>query len=163
MLMLNGTPALGRSVPITLAGSPAVETLQRSLVNLAIATNRPQINPGQITGVVDDNTMVAINSAMGILTEDLPSWIYLALQTAMIAGSTTAAAKKAVEQYAAQLTIAANTAAVKYRTAPLPAAPVPITASIFDSLFPVGWYTRPSWGWLIVLGGLFGAYKLFKK
>lgn len=160
MLMINGSPALGRSVPITLAGSPSVEQLQRSLVNLAIATNRPQINPGTVSGTVDDPTMVAINAALGILTEDLPSWLYLGLQTAMIAGSTTAAAKKYVEQYAAQLTIAANTAAVKYKTtAPLPMPTT--TGSIFDSLFPMGWYSRPSLGWLVVLGVGFGGYKLF--
>jgi hypothetical protein len=161
MLMLNGSPLLGHSRPITLMGSPAVETMQRALVNLAIATNRPQINPGTVTGVVDDNTMVAINSGMGILTEDLPSWLYLSLQAAMLAGSTTAAAKKAVEQYAAQITIAANTAAVKYKTTMPPPAPITTTGSIFDSLFPTGWYARPSLGWLIVLGGGFGAYKLF--
>lgn len=162
MLMFNGSPVLGRSVPVTLAGSPAVEQLQRALVNLAIATNRPQINPGQVTGVVDDNTMVAINAASGILTEELPSWLYLAMQTAMIAGSTTAAAKKYVEQYAAQLTIAANTAAVKYKTAaPIPTATPSTAGSIFNSIFPIGWYSRPSLGWLVVLGTGFGAYKLF--
>lgn len=163
MLMINGSPALGHSIPVTLAGSPSVEQLQRALTNLAIATNRPAINPGVVSGVVDDNTMVAVNAALGILTEELPSWLYLALQTAMIAGSTTTAAKKAVEQYAAQLTIAANTAAVKFKTTMPPAPPVPVSSSIFDKLFPTGWYTRPSWGWAIVLLGLFGGYKLLKK
>ncbi len=163
MLMINGSPALGLAKPPTLAGSPAVEGLQRSLINLAIATNRPQINPGAVTGVVDDNTMVAVNAALGILTEQLPSWLYLALQTAMIAGSTTAAAKKAVEQYAAQLTMAANTAAAKYKTtAPLPATTT-TTGGIWDTLFPVGWYARPSLGWGVVIVLGFGAYKIFKK
>jgi hypothetical protein len=161
MLMINGSPAHGLSAPITLAGTPSVEQLQRALINLAIATNRPAINPGSVSGTVDDATMAAINAAIGILTEELPTWLYLGLQAAMLAGSMTAAAKKYVEQYAAQLTIAANTAAVKYKTAaPITPATLPPTG-LWATLFPSGWYTRPSLGWLIVLGASFAAYKLF--
>lgn len=151
--------------PAFLAGSASVEQLQQALTNLAIATGRPAINPGKVTGVVDDQTMVAINAGMGLLTEELPNWLFLALQAAMIVGATSSTAKKYVEQYAAQLTIAANTAAVKFKTT-TPVVPTTFVAQptgLFATLFPVGWYTRPSWGWLVVGGALFGGYKLLTK
>ena len=147
-----------------LNGNASIESLQRALLNLSIATQRPAINPGPIDGVVGGQTMAAVNAALGLLTEELPSWLYLALQAAMMVGADTAQAKQYVAQYAPQLTIAANTAAVKYKTAgPAPTAPamVPAETGFFSTLFPTGWYKRPSLGWVLIgIGGL-AFYKLF--
>ena len=82
---LSGTHAL--------AGDANIENLQRALVNLAQAANRPAINPGVVSGVMNDATMTAVSAALGIITEELPSWLYLALQAGMIAGATTSKAK----------------------------------------------------------------------
>lgn len=121
-----------------LEGSPSVQTLQQSLANLAIATNRPGINPGPINGEVGPATMAAIVQGLGLLSEQLPSWLYLALQGALAVGSNTATAKTFVTSYATQLAIAANTAAVKYKTTPAAA-----TTPTVVGFFAPGWYKTP--------------------
>jgi hypothetical protein len=140
MIPSYGSPLAG---PLSGLGSTAdVQNLQRALANLAIATQRPAINPGYMTGVVDDATMTALIAGMGLLSESLPSSVYLPMQAALAAGGMTSIAKKAVETYAAQLTVAANTAAVKYRTAP--PAMMPFSPTDFlSNFFAPGWYTRP--------------------
>lgn len=169
MLMVNPTHGLrGPSFLNGLSGNANIETLQRALTNLAISSGRPAINPGPITGELNDSTMVAVSAAHGIITEQLPSWMYLALQAAMMVGATNSTAKSYVAQYAPQLTIAINTAAVKYKQQPPTSGNAiwngPITVqqpSIFASLFPVDWYKRPTWGLALVLVGAFGFYKFF--
>lgn len=143
-----------------LQGTAIIETFQRALANLATATNRPGANPGKVTGVVDDATMVAFSAAINLFGEELPDTLYLVLQAAMAGGATSSAAKGFVTKYAAPLTIAINTAAVKYKAAPETAiVPTPAPGP-FDALFPAGWYTRPSLGWLVVGAGAFAIYKL---
>jgi len=136
-----------------LAGKAEVENLQRALTNLSIATQRPAINPGAVTGVMNDATVTAVSSAMGLLTEELPSWLYLALQAAMIAGASTSQAKQYVEQYATQLTIAANTASVKYKVN----TPVPTQQPQIVGFFAPGWYKTP-FGMLLIGGAAFLIY-----
>ena len=165
-MMLMMQPSLGGH----LAGDPNIETLQRSLTNLAIASGRPAINPGQVTGTMNDATMAAVSSALGILTEELPGWLYLALQAAMIAGSTTSKAKAVVTQYASQLAMAANAAAVKMRPGSNIATFQPIQATsigpattpttFLQTMFGSPWYKSPLGIALIGLG-LFGFYKFF--
>jgi len=122
----------------SLGGKAEVENLQHALTNLAIATQRPQINPGPVTGVINDATMTAVSAGLGLLSEQLPTWAYLALQAAMIAGIQTTAAKDAVASAATQLTVAANTAAVKYKVQ----AP-PTMALTPAGFFAPGWYKTP--------------------
>ena len=142
-----------------LQGTAIVETFQRALANLAIATARPTINPGPVTGVLNDSTMVAFSAAIGVVAEELPDWLYLLLQAAMAGGATSTAAKNFVTKYAAPLTIALNTAAVKYKAAPVVTIVQP-TPGPLDTLFAPGWYTRPSLGLLVVGVGAFAIYKL---
>lgn len=167
MLMINGTPAgtLGRPNPRGLMGTADITALQQALLNLAVTANRPSSNPGPVTGVVNDATMAAIGASAGVLTEQLPSWLYLAFQVAMIAGAGTTTAKKFVEDHAAEFTIAINTATAKMKsTGIIPPYILPTTTpGLFDTLFPIGWYTTPSLGWLVVGALGFGAYKLLKK
>lgn len=165
-MMLMMQPSLGGH----LAGDPNIETLQRALTNLALASGRPAINPNGITGTLNDATMAAVSSALGIITEELPGWLYLALQAAMIAGSTTSKAKQIVTQYASQLAMAANAAAVKMRPMgnssvaifqpQYAAQPVPTAMSFLQSVFGSPWYKSPLGIGLIALG-LFGFYKFF--
>jgi len=169
MLMVNPTHGLrGPSFLNGLnAANASIETLQRALTNLAISSGRPAINPGPINGVLNDSTMVAVSAAHGIITEQLPSWMYLALQAAMMVGATNSTAKSYVTQYAPQLTIAINTAAVKYKQQQpssnvmiyQPAATQP--QGVFAALFPVDWYKKPTWGLALALIGAFGFYKFF--
>lgn len=162
-MMLMMQPSLGGH----LAGDPNIETLQRALTNLAQASGRPAINPGPITGALNDATMAAVSSALGIITEELPGWMYLALQAAMIAGSTTSKAKQIVTQYASQLAMAANAAAVKMRPStnvatfqPIHATMVTQAPTFWQSAFGPVWYKSPLGIALIGLG-LFGFYKFF--
>lgn len=160
-------PVVLSGPPAHLMGTAAIEQLQQALKSLAQVRSRPAIDPGPITGVVDDALMVSLNAALGILAEELPSYVYLPLQAAMIAGATTAYAKGLVTQYAPQLTIAVNTATTKYRmshpsTPAAPTAPttLPTTTNAFAELFSAGWYKKP-WGIALILLGAFGVYKLF--
>jgi len=168
--MLLITPINGLGAPGLGAANASVEQLQRALVNLAVATGRPAINPGKVSGTIDDATMIALGAAIGLLSEELPNYVYLPLQATLLVGVTNATAKQYVTQYAPQITVAINTAAVKFKTStPAPTAgtvitqPAPVQPSLFDKLFPVGWYTRPSWGWLILAAGGFATYKLVTK
>lgn len=142
----------------TLMGASEIENLQRSLVNLSVATQKPAINT-KITGVVDDSTMMAVSAALGLLTEELPNWLYLGLQGVMIVGATNSTAKKYVGEYATQLAMAANTAATKFKVNPTTATPVPIVAAT-PSFFAPGWYKTPIGLALIAAIALVG-YKLF--
>lgn len=151
-------------------GTAETENLQRALANLAQATQRPAINPGQISGVVDDGTMMAIQASLGLLTEELPSWMYLGLQAALMAGATTSTAKGYVGQYATQLTVAINTAAVKLKVNPpqgtvmtwagSPQPGVTTNPGFLATLFAPGWYKTPQ-GMLMIAIGLFIGYKFF--
>jgi hypothetical protein len=132
------------------AGTKAdIEALQTALRNLSIATARPDINPGPTnTGIVDAGTVSAVVAGMGLLTEKLDSWQYLAIQAGLIAGTATNKAKEVIATYAPQLTIAANTAAVKFKTTPVPVVVGPM------SFFAPGWYKTPLGLGLIAVVGL---------
>jgi hypothetical protein len=141
-----------------LMGASEIENLQRALINLGVATQRPAITC-KITGVMDDATMMAVNAGLGLLTEELPSWLYLALQGVMVAGSTNATAKKYTGQYATQLTMAVNTAAVKFKVAPVVTPPV-YTAPTIVGFFAPGWYKTPI-GMALIAVAAFVGYKFF--
>lgn len=140
-----------------LLGTNEIEGLQRALINLSVATQRPSINT-KITGVMDDATMASISEALGLLTQELPNWLYLGIQAVMIAGVTSATAKKYIGEYATQLTLAANAAAVKYKINP--PAPVTPTASAQVGFFAPGWYKTPL-GLIFIAAAAFAGYKLF--
>jgi len=156
-------PVVLSGPPMHLAGTPAIEQMQRALKGLAEVRRRPAIDPGTITGVLDDTTMVALNAALGILAEELPSYVYLPLQAAFVIGGTTSYAKNFVTQYAPQITVALNTAATKYRMAhPVQLPPVevvPMPEPGIKQLFAPGWYKQP-WGIALIVIGAFGVYKL---
>ncbi len=97
-----------------------VSNLQQALLALAQKTGNPAINPGAATGVLNDQTMVALQGAITYVAKDPPSALYLALQGVMIGGATTNAAKTYVNQYATPLAMAINAANAKIAT-PAPA------------------------------------------
>lgn len=146
-----------RSPGMQLMGTNEIEGLQRALINLSVATQRPSINT-KITGTIDDATMVAISEALGLLTQELPTWLYLGLQGVLIVGATNATAKKYVGEYATQLTLAINAAAAKFKVnPPTPTAPTPPAAVGF---FAPGWYKTPL-GIILIAAGAFAGYKIF--
>lgn len=134
-----------------LGGTAEITKMQQALVNLAQSTNKPQLNPGRVDGVLDDATMSCVASAFSYAAGELPSTLSSVVQLALIGGSATSTAKNYVTQYASQLAVAFNAAAVKYRTAP----PVPV---VMPGVGTSGaWYTT-WWG----IGGLIigGAFAL---
>lgn len=136
-----------------LAGSAENQALQQALVGLATATNRPQINPGKVDGVINTQTVMAVIAATDLLSESLPSWAFLSLKaaTASAAASKTATtqAVKGIEALAGPLTIAVQTAAVKFKQNPalIPVAPVE------------PWYKTPI-GMIAIGVGLLVGYKV---
>lgn len=132
-----------------------IQNLQRALANLATATQRPQINPGPVTGTVNDATMTAVAAAMGLLTDQLPSWAYLSLQAGLALGAGTQQAKDVVASQATALTVAANTAAVKYKVnTPMPMGFNPA------GFFAPGWYKTPQ-GMIFIGVVAFVVWKFF--
>lgn len=130
-----------------LAGTAEIVKLQQSLVNLAASTNKPQLNPGRTDGVLDDATMACVASAFSYAANELPGWLATPLNLALIGGSGTSTAKSYVGSYAAQLSVAFNAAAVKYKSSSVPAPTAPIATA-------TPWYKTP-WGIAgIIVGGL---------
>ena len=132
----------GRSAMPTLmglAGTAEIVKLQQSLANLAQSTQRPEFSPGRTDGVLDDATVAAVASAFSVVANELPSWLATSLQLALIGGSATQVAKNYISQYAAQLAVAFNTAAVKYKTTPVPAAiPTAIAMPWYQTWWGIG-------------------------
>lgn len=159
-MMLMMQPTTGGHL---FGGDPNVESLQRALTNLAIASGRPAINPGAISGTLNDATMAAVSASLGIITEELPGWLYAALQAGLILGSTTSQAKAVVTKYAGQLAMAANAAAAKMHPSGVQVAyqpPPSVVPMQSTSFFAPGWYKTPMGIALLLLIG-FGVYKLF--
>jgi hypothetical protein len=141
-----------------LMGTSEIENLQRALINLGVATQRPAVTC-KITGIMDDATMMAINAGLGLLTEELPNWLYVGVQGVMIFGSTNATAKKYTGEYATQIAMAANAAAVKFKVNP----PVPVVVPLAPTVvgfFAPGWYKTPL-GLLLIGAALLVGYKFF--
>jgi len=158
---------LAQALTAPLRGDANVEKLQRSLQNLSQALQRPAIFC-QITGVMDDQTMMSISAALDPITEQLPSSVFVALKGAMMIGETTDTAKQFATQYAVQLSTACDAAAVKFKTQSQsvamtfnpPGAVAPTSTNPFATLFPVGWYKQP-WGMALIALGAFAIWKLF--
>ncbi len=131
-----------------LGGTAEIARMQQSLVNLAQATGHPEFVPGRVDGVLDDNTMVAIAAAMSVVANELDGWLSTAIQLALVGGASTSTAKSYISQYAPQLSVAFNAAAIKYKQTPTAPVPVPTTA------IAVPWYT--TWWGIggIIIGGV---------
>lgn len=132
-------------------GDEAVSTLQQALINLSQATLRPLINPGPVTGEVNDQTMQALVQAMDLLTQSLPTWASIAVRGGLILGASSTPAKNIVAQHAPELTAAAIAETAKYRVT-TPTSPI-LTQ-------PTDWY-RTSAGVVIIGGVLLLAFRLF--
>lgn len=154
----------GFRMPLELSGvggfgdSATIEVLQRSLLALSQATNRPSINPGPNTGMVNDATMNAVASAMDLLVPELPNTVYLALHAGMMTGTHSAQAKNLVAQYAHELAMASRSAATKYRMNPQ-AYQMPSMQGV-QGITDSTWF-KPAAGIAVVLGALFLGYRMF--
>ncbi len=137
-----------------LQGPTEIKALQVALKNLSIATQRADIDPGPADGEVNNQTVQSVIAAQTLLSSQLSSWEFISLQAALAVGSMTTQAKSAVAAAAPALTVAANTAAVKYRTAG------PMMPSPFGSFFGPGWYFTPM-GMLLIAATAFVGWKLF--
>lgn len=149
-----GDPLVNRGVQ--LMGPSEIENLQRALNNLGVAVQQPAITC-KVTGTLDNQTMTAISASIGHLTKELPSWLFLGLQGAMAFGAASDTAKKYIGQYATQLTVAVNTAAVRFKTTPPPFVP----ASVQAGFFAPGWHKTPL-GLALIVGGLITAFFAYR-
>ena len=144
MLMLSGLHDTSDS---------GVAALQQALARLAVASGRPEINPGPATGVMNVQTMVAVASSFDIVGAELPWYGRYSLQGVLLLGASTDMARTQVTNYAQQLAIAADAAALKVR---------PKTSGLPFNI-PVDWYTTPEGLAFIVLAGFVGYRMFFKK
>jgi hypothetical protein len=154
---LNGLNLLNNKMPSLgvgqLQGVNEVRGLQVALAQLAMVTQRPQINPNDFSGIVGASTVMAVVSATDLLSEHLSTMQFVALKIAL-AGATfsstaTDAAKRAIESSALALTVAANTAAAKFGQP----TPFGLTAD---------WWTTPVGLGLIAIGVIVGIKVLSK-
>ena len=124
--------------------NPAISELQTALVGLAQAAGDPRLNPGAVTGTLNDATMIALSIGLGIAirkTADasIPSYIATALQYTAL----TEKARQYTTEYAAKLTGLIRAATIAYTTGslspnrpPLPNTP-PSPKLFFQDLQPV--------------------------
>lgn len=138
-----------------LQGPAEIKSLQQALKNLSVATQRPDIDPGPISGTVENQTVQSVIAAQTLLSANLKSWEFITLQAALAVGAMTTQAKTAVAAAAVPLTVAANTAAVKYKKE----SPMMPSSSIVGFFAP-GWYKTPV-GILLIAASAFVGYKLF--
>lgn len=137
------------------SGSTEIKSLQASLGKLAIAAQRVQADPGPANGVIGEKTMISIAALLDKISPNLPMWVVHPLQSALMQGVSSSAAKNTVGQYVTELKWAADKATVLENQLQPPLPSFPSLGDLSDStaFFAPGWYTIPSR--LFVLGGLF--------
>lgn len=128
-------------------GNAAVEQLQQALTALSQAAGWPAVNPGNVSGTVDAQTVAAIAAVIGNLSGKISKPIQIAIQAGVIVASvSTAAMSKATQvvgQYAGYLTgavrllTAVYTKGKKPPTAPPKGFPAPPTPSVTPTVGPV--------------------------
>jgi len=91
-----------------------ISQLQTALKELARVTGRAGIDPGEATGIMNDATMRGIASAGSLITDELPSWLYVSLQAALFAGSSSSFAQKQVTSFAHPIAAAVELATARY-------------------------------------------------
>lgn len=109
--MLFSQSATGQRSPLQLtgfAGSSSIEQMQHAITGLSRVARRPALNPGIITGTINDATMRALMSSMDIIGPYMPAESYAAVQDAFGMGMSSSQARTIVGQNATQLTMAAK-------------------------------------------------------
>lgn len=109
--MLFSTSATGQRSPLQLtgfAGNSAVEQMQHAIAGLSRVARRPALNPGIITGTINDATMRALMSSMDIIGPYMSPESFAAVQDAFGMGMSSSQARTIVAQNATQLTMAAK-------------------------------------------------------
>lgn len=127
---------LGAASRLAVGGNTAVQRLQQSLQQLAVAVNHPTIAPGRDDGIVDTQTMLALAQGFNLLAEKLPWEARYALQAALLAGSFTPQVTGLVKAYADILNVAAQAAIMKY--AQTPNVPTPPNLGPLPAGYPTG-------------------------
>lgn len=167
--MLLATPY--GSAPRLLSGFGAVATvseplkkLQTALTQLSAAARNPAINPGAtdgalVNGLPSDKTMAAVAAAVSLIGPKLGTYTRAALMIGLGVGATTDTAKKAVLDYASELTRAAQaaTAAAPYYVKPEEGGAAEPPATIYAASGP--WY-KTWWGIGAIAVGALGVLSL---
>lgn len=118
-------------------GSAAVQGLQQQLTALAQAANWPAVNPGQVTGTVNTQTIVALAAVipqLAGLDAKVRDILVFAINGAIAMGAVSAEimaqAQKVVEQYATYLSGAVGLLIAKYGKGSAPPVTQPNPAGI---------------------------------
>lgn len=116
--MIRFTP-LASPYGLTGLGATAAEItdLQKSLIDLAKASGRPNIHPGTVNGILTDSTMLAVAAGLQAAAQKIPkNTVASTISIALALGATSAQAKTAVSASAAQLTLIIRGATAAYAT-----------------------------------------------
>lgn len=123
--MLFSTNAAGQRSPLQLTGfaggNGSIEQLQQALVGLARVTGRPAINPGNITGTVNESTMRSLMSILDMLSTYLAPESFNAVSNAFQLGTSSSQARTTVAQNAQALTMAVKACVTRFAASPRPA------------------------------------------
>lgn len=131
-------------------GNVSVEQLQHSLRNLAQASGWPSANPGNVTGSVNPQTVMAVTAVLSKLSGKISGSVQKALQIALplatMNSTLMGAAKTAIRQYAQYLSAGVRGLTALYARSsapPMPPAPTfqPPTGMLMPGLGP---YSSPS-------------------
>lgn len=118
--MLFSTAANGQRSPLQLTGfaggNGSIEQLQQAITGLSRVVRRPALNPGIVTGTINDATMRALMSSMDLLGHYMSTESFNAVQEAFGLGLTSSQARTTIAQNATQLTMAAKTCIAQYAT-----------------------------------------------
>lgn len=120
--MLFSTNAAGQRSPLQLTGfaggNGSIEQLQQALVGLARVTGRPTINPGIITGTVNEPTMRSLMSILDMLSSYLAPESFNAVSNAFQLGTSSSQARTTIAQNAQALTMAVKSCVARLATSP---------------------------------------------
>lgn len=121
-----------------LAGSAAVENLQKALASLAQAANWPAANPGPADGVVGNKTVAAVGAVIANIPEipsSLKALLVAGIAIAQTNAKAMAEAKTLIESHAPQITAAVLAAIARYSGSGQPSTTAPAgTTSALNTL-----------------------------
>lgn len=118
--MLFSTNAVGQRSPLQLTGfaggNGSIEQMQQALTGLSRVVRRPAMNPGFVTGTINDATMRALMGSMDLLGPYMSAESYAAVQDAFTLGMSSSQARTTIAQNATALTMAIKSCIAQYST-----------------------------------------------
>lgn len=105
-----------------LSGTAEVQELQEALRSLSQAAGWPAVNPGEVTGIVNRQTVTAVAAVLPKLAGKISKWVATTLQAALafaqMNSDAMAEATSAIEQYAQWITEGVRALTLAYSQGP---------------------------------------------